>query len=463
MDEREKESQVEERSEVITEEGSERREEEEIQEDPAIGEAVAEEEERCEEDPECHSSAKRARVCATFTDSDEVSIVEFVKLHPELYDKEHSRFHDRNRREALWAEISAELKLQPFDVRRWFESQRTRYGKLSKLQSGQAPREMTKRQSWVYQQMGFLKTHIRRKGANRSSGFEASPNTSKQDESRGSTTDTEHLESSVLRERSQSIITSTPVSTTDSKILEHFEQMRTLISGFLHQKSDRQPFFDYVASEAEKMTQEEFEELKGKIFRDIENIKSNRRRQPLPRRSATVTTESQRVGLLPTTTPQASSSTQAAASSSFVYYTPSPIGFSNPTSVLTVQDEGSRHNLSGILSQLATRSDINTDRRAASAAAATTAAAALYYHHFSTASTAAAASSVAIQSGRVFDLPGPFQGHQIFQKQLFSYVFFQFPSQNKKVQYKYLSQEKKIKVQHLHHPKHETNNPWYYT
>ena len=223
--------------------------------------------------------------------------MEFVKQHPELYDKEHPRFHDRTRREALWAEISAELKLQPFDVRRWFESQRMRYGKLSKLQSGQAPREMTKRQSWVYQQMGFLKTHIRRKGANRSSGFEASPNTSRQDESRGSTTDMEHVESSVLRERSQSIITSTPVLTTDSKILEHFEQMRTLIS-------------------------------------------------------------------------------------------------------------------------------------------------ALYYHHFSTASTAAAASSVAIQSGRVFDLPGPFQGHQ---KQLFSCKLFQFPSQNKKVQYKYLSQEKKLK------------------
>ena len=88
MDEREKESEVEERSEVITEEGTERREEELIEEGPAIGEAVAEEEERCEEDPECHSSAKRARVCATFTDSQEVSMVEFVKQHPELYDKE---------------------------------------------------------------------------------------------------------------------------------------------------------------------------------------------------------------------------------------------------------------------------------------------------------------------------------------------------------------------------------------
>ena len=320
-----------------------------------VTEEACEEYERCEEESECHSAAKRARVCAKFTDSQENAIVEFVKEHSELYNKEHGRFHDRQRKEALWAEISAELKLQPFEVRRWFESQRTRYSKLSKLQSGQAPREMTKRQSWVYQQMGFLKTHIRRKGANRSSGFEASANTSRHEESRGSTTDTEHLESSVLREnRTQPTLTSTPVCI-DSKILEHFDQMRTLISGFLQQKSDRQPFFDYVASEAEKMTQEKVEDLKGRIFRDIEEVKNTHRCQVLPKRSATITRESQKVGILPTTTQQVSSSTQAAAgssSSSYVYYTPSPIGFGNPPSVLTVQDEGSRHNLSGILSQI---------------------------------------------------------------------------------------------------------------
>ena len=128
MSEREKESEVEERTEA-TEEGIERREE--IEERPAIEEAV-EEEERCEEDPECHSSAKRARVYATFIDSQDISIVEFVKQHPELYDKEHPRFHHRTKREALWAEISAKLKLKPFDVRRWLQSQRTHYGKLSK-------------------------------------------------------------------------------------------------------------------------------------------------------------------------------------------------------------------------------------------------------------------------------------------------------------------------------------------
>ena len=47
------------------------------------------EDERCDLESECHSAAKRARVSATFTDSQEIAIVEFVKEHPELYDKEH--------------------------------------------------------------------------------------------------------------------------------------------------------------------------------------------------------------------------------------------------------------------------------------------------------------------------------------------------------------------------------------
>ena len=159
QEEREKESgEVDEGIENRTEEGTEEGTQE-TEERLEITEEACKEEERCEEDLESHSAAKRARVCSTFTDSQETAIVEFVRDHPELYDKEHARFHDRQK--ALWAEISAELKLQPFDVRRWFETQRTRYGKLSKLQSDQAPREMTKRQSWVYQQMGFLKTHIR--------------------------------------------------------------------------------------------------------------------------------------------------------------------------------------------------------------------------------------------------------------------------------------------------------------
>ena len=128
--------------------------------------------------------------------------------------------------------------------------------------------------------------------------------------------------------------------------------MRTLISGFLQKKSDSQPFFDYVASEAEKMTQEKFEDLKGRIFRDIEAVKNNHRRQILPRRSATITKESQRVRILPTTTQQASSSTQAAAVPTVTSTThPAPLA-------LETLHQWSQYrtravdNLSGILSQL---------------------------------------------------------------------------------------------------------------
>ena len=138
---------------------------------------------------------------------------------------------------------------------------------------------------------------------------------------------------------------SIPVST-DSRIIEHFQQMRTLISGFLQQKStsERQPFYDYVASKTDKMSPEEYESFKIQVFCAIQNVKSTSSRQVLPKRSASVTTESQKVGILPPATQSSTSSQMTADSSSSysVYYTPSTIGVGNPPSVnLQVADEGS--------------------------------------------------------------------------------------------------------------------------
>ena len=84
------EERIEERTEEGTEEGTQ-----ETEERLEFTEGGCGEEERCEEDSESNSAANRARVCATFTDSQETAIVEFVKEHPELYDKKHVRFHDR--------------------------------------------------------------------------------------------------------------------------------------------------------------------------------------------------------------------------------------------------------------------------------------------------------------------------------------------------------------------------------
>ena len=93
---------MEERTEERSEERTEKRTEEgtkETEERLEVTVEACEEDERCEEDSECHSADKRARFCATFTDRQETAIVEFVKEHPELYDKEHGRFHDRTEEE----------------------------------------------------------------------------------------------------------------------------------------------------------------------------------------------------------------------------------------------------------------------------------------------------------------------------------------------------------------------------
>ena len=176
------------------------------------------------------------------------------------------------------------------------------------------------------------------------------------------------------------------------------------------------------------MTQEEFEDLKGRIFRDIESIKSHRRHQSLPRRSATITTESHRVSLLPTTTQQASSSTQAAAGSSFVYYTSSPIDFGNPTSVLTVQDKGSRHNLSGILSQLPDLTSSQIDEQPQQEQ--------LQQQLFTITTSAPPQQQqqppqYPSSQGRSLTCQALFRATKSSKNNLLSYMLFTFPSQNK--------------------------------
>ena len=141
--------------------------------------------------------------------------------------------------------------------------------------------------------MGFLKFHIRRKGANISLGFDTI-STKQHDESRGSTTDGDSLECSVcgsLAKTLQAMQTTLPLQSstsvsTDSRIIEHFEQIQTFISDFLQQKStsERQPFYDYVAEKLTRCLQKNMRKnFKVLVFNAIQNIKSTSRRQVLPR------------------------------------------------------------------------------------------------------------------------------------------------------------------------------------
>ena len=75
------------------------------------------------------------------SDSDKEAVVEFLKQHDELYDKTNNSFTDKQKKERLWEQLEATRNLPIKTVKKWFETQCTRYGKLTQTKSGQAARK----------------------------------------------------------------------------------------------------------------------------------------------------------------------------------------------------------------------------------------------------------------------------------------------------------------------------------
>ena len=90
------------------------------------------------------SRQKKGQMKSIFlSDSDEDAIVEFVKQHEELYDKTNNSFKDKQKKERLWEQLAATTHLPIETVKKWFETHRTRYGKLTQTKSGQAAEKST--------------------------------------------------------------------------------------------------------------------------------------------------------------------------------------------------------------------------------------------------------------------------------------------------------------------------------
>ena len=72
------------------------------------------------------------------SDSDEEAIAEFVKQREELYDKTNDSFKDKQKKKRLWEQLAVTRNLLVKTVKKWFNTQHTRYGKLTQTKSGQA-------------------------------------------------------------------------------------------------------------------------------------------------------------------------------------------------------------------------------------------------------------------------------------------------------------------------------------
>ena len=67
-----------------------------------------------------------------------------MKQHEELYNKTHTKFKDKQKKEGLWERITASRNSSVNTVKKLFETQCTRNGRLTHTKSRQAAEKSTK-------------------------------------------------------------------------------------------------------------------------------------------------------------------------------------------------------------------------------------------------------------------------------------------------------------------------------
>ena len=94
------------------------------------------------------------------TTEQENDVVEWLMDHPCLFDKKEGDYKDTAMKARLWNGKAEELQMDVSMLRTWFESMRTRFGKLTKRKSGDGAPQKTDRDKWILSRFAFLASHI---------------------------------------------------------------------------------------------------------------------------------------------------------------------------------------------------------------------------------------------------------------------------------------------------------------
>ncbi len=96
-----------------------------------------------------------------FTAADEeADIMEWIKDHPELYDKKLTAYKDTASKTCLWTEKSVGLNTECKLLQAWYSSMGTQFNKFTKLKSGYGTPELTEHDKWILCHFDFLRAHI---------------------------------------------------------------------------------------------------------------------------------------------------------------------------------------------------------------------------------------------------------------------------------------------------------------
>jgi hypothetical protein len=103
---------------------------------------------------------KKTKLHSFLTEEEEQSMVDWLEENPVFYNKKLKAYKDMAKKECLWREKSAELGKDVAELKTWYTSLRSRFGRLKKKKSGQEDVEMTERDEWVYNHFQFLTPYV---------------------------------------------------------------------------------------------------------------------------------------------------------------------------------------------------------------------------------------------------------------------------------------------------------------
>ena len=223
---------------------------------------------------DCVSAVKQSskgRMQIFLTDEQEEQAVEFIRQHEEMYDRVNSMYHNRDRKDRLWDECSALIGVPKKEIQRWYDSQRSRYGRFKSGKSGQAAESLTTRQAWLKEKFAFLDSHIiarRKQGASSTFGKKATTSTAPPDD--------QSLESqvAVVDGSGESQAPMGRSSSTDMSLKSQFDKLQEMFESFLtsHRNSPRVSFMKYLMDEAVKMTEEQFTLYRNEEIKLLERV-----------------------------------------------------------------------------------------------------------------------------------------------------------------------------------------------
>ena len=101
--------------------------------------------EEAEEDAPVRRRRAAPRVVTNLSEDEKELIIDFLQQNPTLYSKRLAGYKDAGAKDRLWTEQAMQMKRTPNELKTWYDSMRTKLGKLKKAitKSGQAADRFT--------------------------------------------------------------------------------------------------------------------------------------------------------------------------------------------------------------------------------------------------------------------------------------------------------------------------------